>query len=420
MATFLQTLTKIYGESELSQYRFQALKNSFTAHFSADTIDFFSSPGRCEIIGNHTDHNGGKIIAASINMDTIGAAARNQINQIRIVSEGYPTVSLDLAHLSDTPKCDGTRSLLAGICQGFLNFGFQIGGFDACLSSNVIRAAGVSSSASFEMLLCTMINYFFNQQAATVEQCAKIGRYAENEYWDKKCGLLDEMACATGGAIQLDFHDAENPMVSKVNFDFSALGYDLLLINTGKGHADLSREYSEIPTEMYAVAQALGVSTLAEADLSLLLSHLPEVRAITGDRAILRAQHFFHENARVDLALHAMQEQNIKMLLALLNESGDSSWKLLQNCYAISNPQEQSVPLLLTLTQNFLQKIADGCCRVHGGGFAGTILCVVPKEQNKSYRAFISQFVDSKNIYPIQIRPYGAIHIGSAGSDIFN
>lgn len=413
MTAFAQKLTEIYGESNSSQKRYQALKDSFFSHFSADHIDFFTSPGRCEIIGNHTDHNGGKIIAASIDMDTIGAAARNQSDQIRIVSEGYPTVSLDLAHLSDTPKCDGTLSLLAGICQGFINLGFQVGGFDACLSSNVIRAAGVSSSASFEMLLCTMINYFFNDQAVSVEQCAKIGQYAENAYWDKKSGLLDEMACATGGVIQLDFRHAAAPKVSAVDFDFHALGYDLLIINTGKGHADLSREYSEIPTEMHAVARALGVSVLAETDLSSLLKRLPEIRAAAGDRAVLRAQHFFLENQRVDRALQAMRQNDMQSLLALLDESGDSSWELLQNSYAISDPQEQSIPVILTLTRHFLRQIGDGCCRIHGGGFAGTVLCVLPKAQTGAYRAFISQYVDPANIYPIKIRPHGAVHVGS-------
>ncbi len=407
------SIAQVYGAQGEHFARFQALKNQFLKEFGAAPEGYFSSPGRCEIIGNHTDHNGGKILAASINMDTIGAAARNRSCEIHLLSEGYPPLTLSLAQLEDTPKCAGTRSLLAGICRGFLNLGFSLSGFDACLSTNVIRAAGVSSSASFEMMLCAIINHLFCGGRATMTQCAMIGKYAENVYWNKQCGLLDEMACASGGVIRLDFRNADAPDCAAVDFDFSARGYALVLVNAGKGHADLSREYSEIPAEMQRVAHALGVTRLVETDRAALLANLSRVRAAAGDRAVLRALHFFAENERVDRAYQAMRQNDMPSLLSLLRASGASSWQLLQNCCA-ADPAEQSVPLMLALSEEFLRQIGDGCCRVHGGGFAGTILCVLPQDQLAAYRAYMAQFVAPEQIYPLQIRPYGAVRLDPA------
>ncbi|HBY71641.1 MAG TPA: galactokinase [Lachnospiraceae bacterium] len=404
-------LEKVYGESQNSSKRFEDLARYFTVHFKSEQMKFFSSPGRTEIIGNHTDHNGGKILAASIDMDTIGAAFPNHSDIISIISEGYEgEITVDLSALDQVPQNQGTLSLVAGMMNAARNFGFQVSGFNAYISSNVIGAAGVSSSASFEMLICSIINYFFNNNALSYVDYAKIGQNAENKYWNKASGLMDQMACAVGGVILLDF--SNDVKFEKIDFTFSQMGYELIIINTGKGHADLSHEYSEIPFEMKLVAQELDKSQLSESNLSAFLDGFTKIEAnISNDRALLRAFHFYEENRRVEEVIKAIQEENGEKLLKLIEESGNSSWKWLQNCYSVENYKEQKVSLVLALTEFFLRKIGDGCCRVHGGGFAGVILSVIPKAEVSNYIQFISKFVEPDNIYPIHIRKHGAIQL---------
>ncbi|MGN6710813.1 galactokinase [Anaerocolumna jejuensis] len=403
-------LENVYGESQISLKRFKSLAQHFKSHFKTEQVEYFSSPGRTEIIGNHTDHNGGKVIAASIDMDTIGAAFPNNSNIVCIVSEGYEKeIIVDLSSDDEIPLNEGTLSLVAGMMKVTKNFGFKVSGFNAYVSTNVISSAGVSSSASFEMLICSVINYFFNNNELNYIDYAQIGQYAENKYWNKASGLMDQMACAVGGTILLDF--SKNVKFEKVDFSFAQIGYDLIIINTGKGHADLSHEYSEIPLEMKLIAHKLGTSHLSENDLSDILNRFSEIESsVTNDRAILRSLHFFEENHRVNEAISAIREENRKQLLKLIEESGNSSWKWLQNCHSEENYKEQKVSLVLALTELFLRKIGDGCCRVHGGGFAGVIMSIVPKTETSNYIQFISRFVTINNIYPLQIRKFGAIH----------
>ncbi len=405
-------LENIYGESKESLKRYETLAEKFQSYFKTKQMEFFSSPGRTEIIGNHTDHNGGKILAASINMDTIGAAYPNNSDMIRIISEGYESeIKIDLLSLDDISKNQDTLSLIAGMMKAIINFGFKVSGFNAYVATNVIGAAGVSSSASFEMLICSIVNYFFNDNSLSYIDYAKIGQDAENKYWNKASGLMDQLACAVGGTIYLDFSD--NIKFEKIDFSFSEIGYDMIIVNTGKGHADLSNEYSEIPFEMKLVAQKLGKSLLSEIDKSLFLKQFSNIeKDILNDRAILRAFHFFEENERVEEAMKAIQKDNKEKLLKVIEESGNSSWKWLQNCYTVGNYKEQKVTITLALTESFLNKVGDGCCRVHGGGFAGVILCIVPKLQTSNYIQFISNYVDRKDIYPVHIRKFGAIHLG--------
>lgn len=404
-------LENVYGESQVSLKRFKALAQHFKSYFKTEQVEYFSSPGRTEIIGNHTDHNGGKVIAASIDMDTIAAAFPNNSNIVCIVSEGYEKeIIVDLSSLDKTPQNERTLSLVAGMMKATKDFGFNVSGFNAYVSTNVISSAGVSSSASFEMLICSIINYFFNNNTLNYIDYAKIGQYAENKYWNKASGLMDQMACAVGGTVLLDF--SKNVKFEKVDFSFAQIGYDLIIINTGKGHADLSHEYSEIPLEMKLIAHKLGTSQLSENDLSDILNRFSEIESsVANDRAILRSLHFFEENRRVDEAISAIQEKNEKQLLKLIEESGNSSWKWLQNCYSEGNYKEQKVSLVLALTELFLRKIGDGCCRVHGGGFAGVIMSIVPKTEASNYIKFISKFVNLNNIYPMNIRKFGAIHL---------
>lgn len=401
-------LERIYGESTKSSQRFEALAEKFRTTYHHKHAEFFSAPGRTEIIGNHTDHNGGRVIAASIDMDTIGAAYTNNRNIIRVTSEGYDKeIVVDLDHLEDIPKVSSTEALLGGLMEGIQKLGFKTGGFDACLTTNVIRAAGVSSSASFEMLICSIVNYFFNAETMSYTEYAKAGQYAENVYWKKGSGLMDQLACAVGGPILLDFSDRQRPKYEKMDFSFHSICHQLIIVNTGKGHADLSREYSEIPTEMKEAAAACGAELLCETTIDQLLNHIPEIK---NDRAILRAIHFFKENERVEKAADAIKNHDGEKFLRLLSESGSSSWELLQNCYTTSNAQEQKISLVLALTDLFLKKLGRGVCRIHGGGFAGVIMCIVPQVEAANYISYISKFVGEENVYPMNLRSVGAVH----------
>lgn len=405
-----ENLQKIYGETEKSSARFAHLGEKFAEIYKHDHAEYFTSPGRTEIIGNHVDHNGGKVIAGSINLDTVGAAAPNGTDVIRITSEGYrDEIVVDLSKLSKKNYQKGTPALVAGMIEGAQKNGFKAAGFDAYVSTNVIAAAGVSSSASFEMLICTMIDYFFNEGKMTYNDYAKIGQYAENVYWDKASGMMDQMACAVGGPVLFNFADRNNLEYSKLDFSFGKFGHRLVIVNTGKGHADLSQEYSEIPAEMKAAAKALGVELLHESTLEELLVHVNEIE---DDRAVLRAIHFFEETRRVEDASEAIGKEDYEKFMKLMNESGNSSWELLQNCYSLQNCHEQKISLMLALTQLFLNKIQGGICRVHGGGFAGVIATILPEAEMDNYVEYISRYVGRDNVYPMDIRAVGAAHIG--------
>ena len=405
-----ENLQKIYGETEKSSARFAHLGEKFAEIYKHDHAEYFTSPGRTEIIGNHVDHNGGKVIAGSINLDTVGAAAPNGTDVIRITSEGYrDEIVVDLSKLSKENYKKGTPALVAGMMEGAQKNGFKAAGFDAYVSTNVIAAAGVSSSASFEMLICTIIDYFFNEGKMTYNDYAKIGQYAENVYWDKASGMMDQMACAVGGPVLFNFADRNNLEYSKLDFSFGKFGHRLVIVNTGKGHADLSQEYSEIPAEMKAAAKALGVELLHESTLEELLVHVNEIE---DDRAVLRAIHFFEETRRVEDASEAIGKEDYEKFMKLMDESGNSSWELLQNCYSLQNCHEQKISLMLALTQLFLNKIQGGICRVHGGGFAGVIATILPEAEMDNYVEYISRYVGRDNVYPMDIRAVGAAHIG--------
>ena len=405
-----ENLQKIYGETEKSSARFAHLGEKFAEIYKHDHAEYFTSPGRTEIIGNHVDHNGGKVIAGSINLDTVGAAAPNGTDVIRITSEGYrDEIVVDLSKLSKKNYQKGTPALVAGMMEGAQKNGFKAAGFDAYVSTNVIAAAGVSSSASFEMLICTMIDYFFNEGKMTYNDYAKIGQYAENVYWDKASGMMDQMACAVGGPVLFNFADRNNLEYSKLDFSFGKFGHRLVIVNTGKGHADLSQEYSEIPAEMKAAAKALGVELLHESTLDELLAHVNEIE---DDRAVLRAIHFFEETRRVEDAAEAIGKEDYEKFMKLMDESGNSSWELLQNCYSLQNCHEQKISLMLALTQLFLNKIQGGICRVHGGGFAGVIATILPEAEMDNYVEYMSRYVGRDNVYPMDIRAIGAAHIG--------
>lgn len=407
-------LAKLYGQAhvEMSIERYMRVAEGYFHQFGQMDFEFFSSPGRTEIIGNHTDHNQGKVLAGSINLDCVASAGKNHTNQVVIISETFnQQINIDLNELQPTDETTGTKPLLKGILAGFLAKGYLIGGFNAYITSNVISSAGVSSSASFEMLICCIINYLFNENQIRVETFAQIGKYAENKYWNKQSGLLDQMACAVGGLITIDFKCPEIPIVQSIDFNFDQINYDLLIVNTGKGHADLSEEYSSVPIEMKKVAAFFNKNVLAEIDESDLLKEIEPLRAYSGDRAVLRALHFFEENKRIESAIESLENHQYEAFLEIISASGNSSWKWLQNCYSISNSNEQSVTIALALTELFIASIKKGACRVHGGGFAGVIMAIIPKEHTNNYIVYMEDKIGKDNVYLLHIRKYGVMHL---------
>ena len=408
----VSVLSSVYGEENLAkeQARYEHLATKFKECFGEGEVDFFSAPGRTEILGNHTDHNHGKVSTASIAMDTIAAARKNGTSLVHVISEGYKANTIDLENLDSECKCKGTLSLLIGMFECAIKKGYKVEGFDAYITTEVIGAAGVSSSASFEMLICAIMNYFSNEGKIDYVEYAKIGQYAEHEYWLKQSGLLDQMACAVGGVIAIDFKE-EMPKVEKVEFGYDKLGYDLIIVNTGKGHADLSEEYSAVPVEMKRAAKVFGKEVLADVDEKEFMANLNKVREEAGDRAVMRALHFFAEQKRVDTAVKAIKEEDYETFLSCITKSGNSSWKWLQNCFATKDETEQAVPVALALTELFIEEEGRGYCRVHGGGFAGVIAAVLPKDLTPKYVEMMTPYMGEENIYVMQIRQTGAVHL---------
>ena len=405
-------MTALYGEAAVDANieRYQNLVKSFQKKFAEEDITLFSSPGRTEISGNHTDHNHGKVLAGSINLDCVGVAAKNNSSKVHIISETFnQSFIIDLNDLSPSDKKAGTIDLVKGLLQGFKESGYEVGGFNAYITSNVISAAGVSSSASFEMLLCSILNTFFNEGRMDTVAYAHIGKYSENVYWDKASGLLDQMACAVGGLITIDFLEPASPVVEKIDFDFSSQNHSLIIVNTGKGHADLSADYSSVPIEMKKVAEFFGKEVCAEITEEEVIGHLAEVREYAGDRSVLRALHFFEENKRVEAEVKALKEGRFSDFLNNITASGNSSWKWLQNCFTNSAYQEQGITVALALTELFIAGKQRGACRVHGGGFAGVIMAMLPNDLVEEYVAYIEKALGEGNAYRMSIRPYGAI-----------
>lgn len=410
----VQLLEQMYGKgkAEENAKRYEMAAEGFRKNFGDQEFEFFTSPGRTEIGGNHTDHNQGKILAGSVQMDCVAAAAPSGTNSIRMISETYKQdLVVDLDDLEPTAQTTGTLPLIRGVLAGLKARGFRLQGFNAYVTSNVIGGSGVSSSASFEMLVCSIVDYLFNKETRDVVSYAKAGQYAENKYWLKGSGLLDQMSCAVGGIITIDFADAEEPALRKINCNFDDLGLDLVIVNTGKGHADLSAEYSAIPNEMKSVAAYFGKNVLVETDEQEVIAHAKDIRRKCGDRALLRAFHFFEESKRVDKQVAALEKGDKAEFLKEITASGNSSWKWLQNCYLNETPEEQSITCALALTELYLDRIGDGACRVHGGGFAGVIAAFLPKEHTADYCAYINRALGEDSAFVMHIRNQGAIHV---------
>jgi galactokinase len=380
-------------------------------------LRLFTAAGRTELGGNHTDHNRGKVLAASIQLDAVAVVAPRHDKRVIFRSAGYPDVLVNLskddgsADLAMREEEAGTTdSLVRGIAAELTRRGTDVGGFTANAASTVLPGSGLSSSAAVEALLARIFDGLYGGGKRSALELAQIGQIAENSYFGKPCGLEDQIACASGGAVAIDFGDPSRPLIQQIRFEPETAGYALCVVDTHGSHADLTPDYAAIPAEMKAVAGLFGKEVLRELALEQVLDRAAEIRAAAGDRALLRAIHFFNENRRVDAMLAALENSDIKGFLDLVNQSGASSIELLQNIYSPRQPAEQGVSAALALTRNFIASEAGGAgaCRVHGGGFAGTIQAYLPLERMEAYRRRMEGVFGAGSVASLRIRPVGA------------
>lgn len=402
---------ELYGTNQATllhqAQRYTGLASLFKKTYGDAVVTFFSSPGRTEIGGNHTDHNYGRVLAGAVNLDNVAVAATNNSNTVRIQSEGYPAFHVDLASLKPAKSEQFTSAaLVRGICSRLKELGYAIGGFDACIDGGVPKGSGLSSSASFEVLIGAIVSELFNKGRLDPIQNAIIGQYAENNYFGKPCGLMDQTACAMGGLITIDFKDPSKPVVKKVDFDFVATGFALVITDTGGNHADLNDEYASLPTDMKAVAAALGASVLRQVTIEQVLQIAPEIREKVGDRAILRAIHFQGDNQRVVDQVAALERNDFKAFLSMVVDSGYSSYMYNQNIFPVNNVREQGVSLALAMSELVLK--GQGAWRVHGGGFAGTIQAFVPQNLLEKYISTLEHVFGKGACQSLFIRKKGA------------
>ncbi len=406
----LNKYSTLYSDVKGESQRFIKAIDAFSAKYGADReISVLSVPGRSEIIGNHTDHQRGKVMAGAIDRDIIAVVSKNDEGLIRFSSEGYPEDSVKLSDTSDTKNFRRftSRALVAGMAAGFVNEGYNVGGFDAYSTTKVLKGSGLSSSAAFEVMIGNILNYLYNEGNVDNKEIAKLAQFSENVYFGKPCGLMDQMACAVGGFVYIDFEDAKNPMVDPLKFSMTDAGYSLCIVNTGGNHANLNADYASVPAEMKAVAAVFGKDVLRGITEEELIKNASKIRKETNDRAFLRAIHLVRENERVETARRALVSADIDSFFKTLAASGNSSFKYLQNVYTNQNPAEQGLSLALAVTEGFLSD-KGGAHRVHGGGFAGTIQCFVKNEHLPGYVALMDSVFGEGAAMPLNIRPVGA------------
>ena len=406
-------LQDIYIDSSVLQRqkeRYRRLIGQYEAAFGSGQVEIFSAPGRSEICGNHTDHQHGCVLAASINLDTIAAAGQSGDQTVQVLSEGYQLIIIDAADLTlRSEETATTAALIRGVLKGLQDRGFVIGGFNAYVASDVLIGSGLSSSASYETIIGTIISGLFNQMRIDPNVIAEVGQFAENVYFGKPCGLMDQMACSVGGMIQIDFEQPEQPIVSKIDVDFAKYKYNLCIVDTHGSHADLTLDYAEIPMEMKQVAEFFGQKNLRQVKPQDFYQSLPQLRAAVSDRAVLRAFHFFSEERRVAQAAEALRNDDFMTFLQLIRQSGDSSFKFLQNIYSDHDIEKQNISIALAVSENVL---ADhGVCRVHGGGFAGTIQAFVENAFVGHYRDQMELVFGPGSCHILSIRPSGGIRV---------
>ena len=386
------------------------LDAGFMAAFGGAPERYFSAPGRTEIGGNHTDHQRGRVLAGAVNLDTVAAVRENGTDIIRIQSKGYPLCVVDLKQLTPVEaEINSTPALVRGVAAKFVQMGCEVKGFDAYCESTVLPGSGLSSSAAFEVLIGTIVNHVFFDGKVSQPEIAMIGQYAENVFFGKPCGLMDQTASAVGNLVTIDFFDKEKPVIEPVNFDFAACGHALCIIDSGADHADLTDEYAAVPGEMKAIAAHLGKEVLTQIDEADFYKAIPELRKVCGDRAVLRAIHFYQENARVPQQVAALREGDFDRFLSLVKQSGHSSYMYLQNVIPAGYKQHQDVAVALALCEHYLA--GRGAYRVHGGGFAGTVQAFVPYDMLESFVAGVDGVLGAGACHVLSIRAQGGVEM---------
>ena len=410
----LSAYAHLYTDIERQSKRMIAALERFAEIYGRDRdVALFSVPGRSEITGNHTDHNLGCVLAGAIDRDIIAVASRNEDGQIRFQSEGYTENRVDLS-LIDDPKNFReftSTALVAGMARGFELADYSIGGFDAYSTTEVLKGSGISSSAAFEVMVGNILNHFYNDGNVNNAEIAKLAQYSENVFFGKPCGLMDQMACAVGGFVFIDFADPKNPKVEPIDFSLTGAGYSLCIINTGGNHANLNEDYASVPAEMKAVAALLGGEVLRPFSEDDILARAKEIRESLGDRALMRAIHFVRENERVLRAAGALKAGDVDAFFAMENASGNSSFKYLQNVYTVKNIKEQGLSLALCVAEKLLAELGAGACRVHGGGFAGTIQVFVKSEHACEFVKKMDAIFGEGASMCLNIRPLGAVKL---------
>ena len=398
--------TKIYYQRE----RYINAIKKFEQCYKPGDVELFSAPGRSEIGGNHTDHQNGEVLAASVNLDTIGVVRKTDDNVIRLVSDNYDEIIIRLDDVSvEEKEKETTKALIKGVVSGFLERNYSVGGFQAYITSDVLIGAGLSSSAAFETLIGTILSGLYNCGTVSATEIAIIGQYAENVYFGKPCGLMDQMASSIGNLVHIDFANPECPYVEKIDFDMEKYGYRLCITDTKGSHADLTDEYAAIPKEMKLVAKYFGKEVLCGISINDVLDNITDLRKKLGDRSVLRTLHFIYENKRVQKEVSALKAGNIRAFLDDVKASGNSSFKYLQNVYSNQDIRNQNVSLALFVSEMFLGQ--NGVCRVHGGGFAGTIQAFVKNGYVENYKYEMDKIFGKDSCKDLRIRKYGGIKV---------
>lgn len=409
-----QRIREIYVDEQRVPYnreRYIRAIDRFTELFPSEKeIEIYSAPGRSEVCGNHTDHQNGMVLATSINLDAIAIVAKAEEPVIRLVSGDFPMEEVDIADLSmKEEEQSTTTALIRGVAAGMKERGHQVGGFTAYITSDVLMGAGMSSSAAFESLIGTILSGLYNDMQVSSIEIAQIGQYAENIYFGKPCGLMDQMACSVGGMIFIDFKEKEHPEVRQVHTDFEKAGLSLCIVDTKGSHADLTPDYAAVPAEMNQVAQALGREHLREVPRETFFKEIPKLWEETSGRAVLRAIHFYEEEERVLRGVKSLEESDYPGFLSVIRASGDSSAKYLQNIYSPKDVDSQNVTVALAVSESILGE--NGVCRVHGGGFAGTIQAFVKNEAVAAYKEQIEAIYGDDSCHVLKVRLQGGIRV---------
>lgn len=407
----LTAISGMYSDTEAAVERYtNAVESFFSVYGETDDFSVFSVAGRSEICGNHTDHNHGQVVAASIDLDIIAVAKKTSGTLIRVKSEGFDEDKVDISSLEPV-ESEKFRSsaLIRGVCDGIIKEGGKAGAFCAYTTSKILKGSGLSSSAAFEDMIGTIENHLYNGGKYDFTKISMISQYAENRFFGKPCGLMDQIACAAGGFVHIDFADPKNPVTERIEFSPEKFGYSLCIVNTGGSHADLNDDYASVPAEMKAVAHFFGKDVLCGLTKADIVSNAKALRETVGDRAILRALHFISENERVCRISEYIAKGDIKGFLSVINESGRSSATLLQNYYSTKVPSEQGIGLACAIAESVMG--GGGACRVHGGGFAGTAQVFVPKDkENEFIRAMECAFGEG-SVTKLMVRPMGAVKV---------